>query len=72
MTLQEAIEIMEIYAYDYGIGDTPSMRLVLAAARAFACETCGGTGEVDDGSHFGDSWIECSACREDRKLARGE
>ena len=42
------------------------MGIVLAAARAYACERCGGTGEIGNTEYLGD---DCPECKKDREVA---
>lgn len=81
MTLRNAIADLEICLNpamgNMGAIGRNNLRIVLAAARAFACETCGGTGEVDAGSvddtyPAGKSWVGCPKCREDRAIATSD
>jgi len=49
------------------------IRLLLAAARAYACEECGGDGLLEnDESCLPDSMYRCPACKQDREVADGE
>lgn len=78
MTLKEAIDRMQRRADDeLDCDDLVAYRILLAAARAFACETCGATGMVLLGftqcnGITEENWTICPACAADRKLARGE
>lgn len=65
LTLSEAIELCED---DERINYGPAIPLVLAAAKAFACERCKGTGfNLVPGNR---PFVECPACTEFRKIAR--
>lgn len=72
MKLKEAIDRVES-AHEYlrlhGFGITGEQVVVLAAARAFACESCGGSGASYDWHCM--RYVECEACKADRAKARG-
>ena len=70
MTIQEAIgNVQELIPLNASFEE--DLRIVLAAARAYACDRCGGTGSSIVGTSFtGRSWRErmdsCPNCLEAR------
>lgn len=64
MKLKEAIELISEKA-----NDCEAIEIILAAARAHACESCGGSGASYDWHCM--RYVECEACKADRAKARG-
>lgn len=71
MKLREAITAMQCINLDkLSVHETDALSRVLAAARAFACERCGGTGKW--WSERDQLYRACNDCREYREKARVE
>ena len=67
VTLSEAIEDMDnAFKFAPLRNYETQIVLILAAAKAFACERCNGEGVYDTGSDI----FDCPECAEFRKIAR--
>lgn len=66
ITLKDAIASCE--AQDLA-PDWPENQVIMAAAKAFACEQCKGTGTTKTFRLATNDWLACPACAEYRKIA---
>lgn len=64
--LTAAIEHIVRILSECELGMTPQLSIVLAAARAYACEECDGSGYLEGGDGE-----PCQACKSDREVADG-
>jgi len=70
--LKAAIEDFETNSpYLWSPNRTMALDLVLAAARSYACEECGGTGATDRESPYKIA-RPCQSCKKDREVADGD
>lgn len=69
--LREAIAYIECVHIDGPSWEEKenAMKIILAAARAYACERCEGTGTIVDDWWLG--YTTCPDCKESRKIADG-
>ena len=68
-TLAEAIDSLYLHASSTHrlIDWRPEIGVVLAAARAFSCKECGGTGKVRVA--VADAVVDCRDCKQYREIA---
>ena len=75
MTIQEAIEKCDLTSQSTAEAitwiDLEALRIVVAAARAYSCERCGGTGQlrIRIGRYF-EPVVDCPDCLEARTYLR--